>query len=59
MLVEEYTAADYDAGVEYTVVFIVAEKTKGKKAEYLVKWKVIHVLDDRLASSKLFTICQQ
>lgn len=40
VLVEEYTAADYDAGTEYEVDFIVAERTKGKKTEYLVKWKV-------------------
>ena len=53
VLVEEYTAADYDAGAEYVVDFIVAEKTKGKKMEYLVKWKVIDVLqmtDWRFAS---------
>lgn len=38
---EVYTAADYDTGAEYVVDCIVAEKTKGKKTEYLVKWKVM------------------
>ena len=59
VLVEEYTAADYDAGAEYVVDFIIAEKIKGKKMEYLVKWKVIDVLqitDWRFSSC--FPICQ-
>ena len=52
---EEYTAADYDAGAEYVVDFIVAEKPKGKKMEYLVKWKVIKCAADlRLGLCKLF-----
>ena len=44
VLVEVYTAADYDTGAEYVVDCIVAEKTKGKKTEYLVKWKVMSCL---------------
>ena len=53
---EEYSAADYDADADYVVDFIVAErKTKGKKKEYLVKWKVIHMLGATYALQAMFT----
>lgn len=58
VLVEEYTAADYDAGAEYVVDFIVAEKTKGKKMQYLVKWKVINVLQI-IDFASCLAVCQK
>lgn len=60
VLVAQYTAADYDAGAEYVVDFIVAEKIKGKKMEYLVKWQVINVLQiTDCCFASFFTICQK
>lgn len=53
VLVEEYSAEDYDADADYVVDFIVADRTKGKKKEYLVKWKVIYMLPHHL-----FVLCK-
>lgn len=45
ILVEVYSATDYDLEGEYVVDYIVAERLEGKKGkknpkmEYLVKWK--------------------
>ena len=42
--VEVYSAEDYDVNADYVVDFIVADRTRGKKKEYLVKWKVIKMM---------------
>ena len=44
MPVEVYSAEDYDVNADYVVDFIVADRTRGKKKEYLVKWKVINMM---------------
>lgn len=43
--VEEYNDASYQAGDEFVVDCIVAERQKKGSWEYLVKWKVRHVSD--------------
>ena len=53
--VEEYTAADYDAGDgEYVVERIVAEKKINKRIWYIVKWKVKHC-----CCGDVFTLVEQ